>query len=83
MAMQPVRYNWKKTPDTDNQVGLIAQDVKKIIPEVVAGNEEKETLGIKYAELVPVLINAIKDLKKEMDGMKKELTELKQQAGKK
>jgi len=83
MAMQPVRYNWKTTPDTDNQIGLIAQDVKKIIPEVVAGNEEKETLGIKYSELVPVLINAIKDLKKELDGMKKELAELKQQAGKK
>ena len=80
MAMQPVRYNWKENPGTDNQIGLIAQDVRKIIPEVVAGNEEKETLGIKYAELVPVLINAIKDLKKDLEKTKKELAELKQQA---
>jgi hypothetical protein len=42
---------------------LIAQEVLKIIAQVVAGNEEKENLGMNYAELVPVLINGIKELK--------------------
>ena len=35
-----------------------------------------------YAELVPVLINAIKDLKKELNDVKKELSELKSQGNK-
>lgn len=80
MAMQPVRYNWKEKPNSDNKIGLLAQDVRKIIPEVVVGNEAKETLGINYSELVPVLINAIKELKQDLEATKKEVAELKQQA---
>lgn len=79
LALEPVRYNWINKPTTDNQIGLIAQQVRKIVPEVVVGNEEKETLGMNYAELVPVLINAIKDLKKDLEETKKELSELKKQ----
>jgi hypothetical protein len=66
LAMQPVSFNWKTTPDTNKKVGLIAQEVKKIVPEVVVGDETKETLGLNYAELVPVLINAVKEQQKEI-----------------
>lgn len=70
LSLQPVSYNWKKTPDTDKQLGLIAQDVRKLVPEVVKGDEAKENLGMNYAELVPVLINAIKEQQKEIDDLK-------------
>ncbi len=70
LAFQPVSYNWKKTPDTDKQLGLIAQDVRKIVPEVVKGDESKENLGMNYTELIPVLINAIKEQQKEIDDLK-------------
>ncbi|WP_419801414.1 tail fiber domain-containing protein [Mucilaginibacter sp.] len=76
LALQPVSYNWKKTPQTDKQLGLIAQDVRKIVPEVVVGDEAKENLGMKYAELVPVLINAIKEQQKEIDDLKKAVQKL-------
>ncbi len=36
-----------------------------MIPEVVTGDPAKDILGMNYAELVPVLINAIKELKGE------------------
>ncbi|MEP7258306.1 MAG: tail fiber domain-containing protein [Flavitalea sp.] len=60
MAMQPVSYDWKDNSGKD-KIGLIAQEVRKLVPQVVSGNEEKENLGMNYAELVPVLINAIKE----------------------
>ena len=77
LALNPVRYNWKTTPSADNKIGLIAQDVRKIIPEVVVGDEAKENIGMNYAELVPVLINAIKEQQQQIDELKKEMKSLK------
>lgn len=77
MSLSPVRYNWKSEPGANGKIGLIAQEVKKLIPEVVIGDETKETLGMNYSELVPVLINAIKELKGQVDDLKKEIRELK------
>ncbi len=76
MKLEPVSYNWKDNSG-DNKIGLIAQDVRKIIPQVVVGDESKENIGMNYAELVPVLINAVKELKTELDITRKELAELK------
>lgn len=77
LAMQPVSYNWKDTLHRENKIGLIAQDVKKLVPQVVVGDETKENLGMNYAELVPVLINAIKEQQKQIDELKKTLEKLK------
>lgn len=76
MALQPVSYNWNKTPNTDNKIGLIAQDVRALVPEVVKGDEAKENLGMNYAELVPVLINAIKEQQKQIDDLKATVAKL-------
>ncbi|MEL6560470.1 MAG: tail fiber domain-containing protein [Bacteroidota bacterium] len=35
MQLRPVTYKWKKDPDKGDQVGLIAQDVQKVISEIV------------------------------------------------
>jgi hypothetical protein len=74
--LNPVSYNWIDEKNTGNKIGLIAQEVKKIIPEVVTGNEATETLGMNYAEMVPVLINAIKELKNKFDVLKKKAKDL-------
>ncbi len=71
LSLQPVRYNWKDPKDTNNKIGLIAQDTRKIVPEVVYGDEAKENLGMSYSELIPVLINAIKEQQKQIEDLKK------------
>jgi Chaperone of endosialidase len=76
MQMKPVSYNWKDNTG-GNKIGLIAQEVRKIIPEVVLGDESKENLGMNYAEIVPVLINAIKEQQKQIDDLKKEILTIK------
>jgi hypothetical protein len=72
MQLRPVVYKWKSDPSRQ-KVGLIAQEVQTIIPEVVVGNATNDTLGMNYAELVPLLINAVKELKQQVDELKKQL----------
>lgn len=77
-ALQPVSYNWKDANQTtQTQLGLIAQDARKIIPEIVIGDESKENLAINYTELIPVLINSIKEQQKQIDELRAELKKLK------
>jgi hypothetical protein len=72
MNLEPVRYNWKDPLTKGTKLGLIAQDVRKLVPEVVVGDEAKETLGIYYTDLVPVLINAIKEQQKQIEDLKQQ-----------
>lgn len=57
-----------------HQIGLIAQDVNKVIPEVVGKNPDG-TLGVSYQHLVAVLIEAIKEQQKEIEKLKKIVNE--------
>lgn len=69
LSMDPVIYD-RKDGSQKNEVGLIAEEVYKIAPELVHlkdGNPE----GIKYTKLAVYLLHAIKDLKKDLDMLKK------------
>jgi hypothetical protein len=57
------------------QIGLLAQNVEKIIPEAV--NEINGYKGVDYARLVPLLIEAVKELKNENDEQQKQIEQLK------
>lgn len=52
------------TKDDKKGLGVIAQEIEKVIPEVI---EEGEYKSVAYGNIVGVLIEAIKDLKKELD----------------
>jgi hypothetical protein len=60
LALQGVYFNWKNNPDSDRQIGLIAQETLKVVPEAVVGNEE-DGYGIAYGNLSALLIEAIKE----------------------
>ena len=50
-------------------VGIIAQEVQKVLPEVV-GTRDDGTLGVKYEQIIPLLIESIKELKSEIQSLK-------------
>jgi hypothetical protein len=54
---------------TGRQIGLLAQNVEKIIPEAVTENNGYK--GVDYARLVPLLIESIKEQQKQIDELKK------------
>lgn len=76
MKLRPVTFRWRQDP-SQLKVGLIAQEVQQVVPEVVVGNAQNDTLGMNYAELVPVLIKSVQELKKEIEDLKKELETIK------
>ena len=71
-TLRTVRYNWKEDTLNREYLGLIAQDVQQVLPEVVDidTNDEIGTLGVRYTELIPVLVKAIQELKVENDTLK-------------
>lgn len=82
LKLRPVSFNYKSEFNWGNKtyVGLIAQEVEKVVPTMV---EEKEINGIKdFKEVDPneinyMLINAIKEQQKMIDDLKKEVELLK------
>ena len=61
-----------KSNEKDTKIGLLAQDVLKVFPELVkTANNSEETLSVNYQGLIPVLINAIKEQQKQIDELKK------------
>jgi hypothetical protein len=57
-----------------HQIGLIAQDVNKIIPEVVSKNNDG-TLGLSYQHLVALLIEAMKEQQEQINDLKRRIGE--------
>jgi hypothetical protein len=64
LALNPVMYNMKTEADTKKKhIGLIAQEVKVVMDELVEDiDETKQNYGLSATELVPVLIKAIQEL---------------------
>lgn len=69
--LQGVSFNWKNDELKSAKIGLIAQDVEKILPELVFTNPTDGYKGINYAEMSAVLIEAIKEQQIQIDELKK------------
>lgn len=69
LALRPVTYEWKQEgPGNEGkiQLGLIAQEVAKIVPEAVRA-DSKGILAVNYTTLLPVVIKAIQEQQKAVE----------------
>jgi hypothetical protein len=64
-------YVYDRT-DTGRQreAGLIAEEVEKVLPNVVSKNADGEAEGIQYTKIIAYLVESIKELKTEIDNLK-------------
>ena len=74
LRLYPVTYNWRSSHMGETKIGLIAQDVRQVLPEVVKTHDweegeapgeghvfELDRLGIYYSDIIPVLINGMQE----------------------
>ena len=64
-------FDWNDKQDTyeGHDVGVIAQEIEEVLPEVVM-TRDTGYKAVKYEKIVPLLIESIKELKKEVDDIK-------------
>jgi hypothetical protein len=69
--LQGVTFDWKEKGITNlkEDIGFIAQDVQKVIPELVRENEDG-MLSMRHQGIAPILLEAIKELKAEIEELK-------------
>ena len=84
LKLEPVEYTWKDGKrDGKKEIGLVAQDVEKIVPEVVRENrrlsDDDDTLykQVDYEHLVSTLIGAVQEQQDQIELLKAEIKELK------
>jgi hypothetical protein len=82
LQINPIKYNYDlpigdiRHGDTDNHLGLSAQEVQSIIPEAVHIMKGKDMLAMTYLELIPVLINGIKEQQVQIEELKQSINNL-------
>ncbi len=82
-SLRGVYFNWnqKAFPEKDfgaqDELGFIAQEVEKIVPEIVSKDKSKEEYrSVKYDKLVALLVEAIKDQQKQIDSLSLKVNKL-------
>jgi hypothetical protein len=78
LSLNGYSYNWKSNGTKD--IGVIAQDVETVFPEIVHTDSATGYKSVEYGNLVAPLIEAIKSQQKEIDLLKAEIELLKKTA---
>jgi len=72
MTLNAINFSWKYDDTNKENIGLIAQEIEKVFPQVIDKNklpskddeeniDETEYLSVRYTELIPVLVKAIQE----------------------
>jgi len=74
MQLQGVSYKRNDVENAKTQIGVIAQQVESILPEVVlTADDEMGTKSVDYSKMTAVLIEAVKELKQEITQLKQQI----------
>lgn len=85
MQLRSTRFTWKDAVQEGEKLGLLAQDLKNVLPEVVRDWEYKidektglkvkvpsERMGVMYSDIIPVLIRGMQEQQRIIESLKKE-----------
>lgn len=73
--LKPVSFKWKT--DNTNDVGLNAEDVVEVAPQIVTRNIKGEVQDVKEGSLNLLLINAVKEQQKQIEAQQRQIDALK------
>jgi hypothetical protein len=72
-SLRGVTFEWKE--GGSKSIGLIAQEVKEIVPDIVS-SDDTGYLGIKYTNIIGLLVEAIKEQQVQINTLKKQIEKL-------
>ena len=68
LCLRGVYFNWDTEHGGHHDVGMIAEEVGEVLPEIVAYEQNGvDATGMDYSRLTPLLVEAVKVLKTEVD----------------
>jgi hypothetical protein len=76
LKLRGVTYNRTDVEDKSTKIGVIAQEIMEVLPELVS-EDETGMYGVSYGNLTAVLIEAIKEQQKQIEELKLEVQKLK------
>ncbi|WKZ26616.1 MAG: tail fiber domain-containing protein [Candidatus Paceibacterota bacterium] len=79
IELRGVTFNWKNRVDEKENIGFIAQEIEKIFPELVHGEDGQKSVN--YVSLVPVLVEAVKELDEKNKELEARLEKLEKRLG--
>jgi hypothetical protein len=82
MQLRPVSFHYKPGIDDGSrttQFGLIAEEVAKVMPELVARNQDGSIETVRYQFLTPMLLSEVQQQKRTIDAQSAEIAELRRQ----
>jgi len=77
LSLDAIEFDWNENQKTytGRDIGLIAQQVQKIAPEVVSKRDDG-FLAIKYEKIIPLLVGATKEQDEQIKNLEKSLEDL-------
>lgn len=72
LNLRTVKFQWKDSGK--DAIGLIAQDVEKVYPELVSEHAVTGMKGISYEHMVPILISALRYMQDEINQLRNEIS---------
>lgn len=81
LRLRGVSYNRTDIEDKSTKIGFIAQEVEKIVPEVVTYDKTSDRYGVSYGNITALLVEAIKEQQIKIDNLTIEVENLKKPKG--
>jgi len=82
MDLRGVYFNWDAEHGGEHDMGMIAEEVAEVLPEIVEYEEDgRYASGMDYGKLTPLLVEAVKALKNEADEQRQELADKTREIG--
>ncbi len=81
VKLRGVYFSWKNDPTGTRQIGMIAQEVEHVVPEIVFTNPVDGLKGINYSQTSALFVEAIKEQQQQIESVKQENQQLKSELG--
>ena len=76
LELEPVSFDYKNEEQGTYRRGFIAEDVAKVIPNVVTPETENAPASLDYIQLIPYLVKVAQDQQKDIEELKKKIEKL-------